>query len=140
MPKTAEEISLLHPQNVELQMWLADPAVSVRGVQDYMHAIAYKDHSAFKDRPFTLARVALDVRIADEAGKSAENLSRQTQGLSQNVTSLVAVAEEQKNLAKKLDRQTNQLITLTRVLVVVTVVLFLLAIIQTCIMLKESAH
>ena len=52
---------------------------------------------------------------------------------------LVHIAEEQKQLAAKLERQTNKLICLTWALVIFSVVLLAVSLIQTKIMSKESS-
>jgi hypothetical protein len=56
------------------------------------------------------AGVALDISLAEKGIKQSENLSRQTDGLMSQVGALIHIADEQKNLAVKLERQTNKLI------------------------------
>lgn len=139
-------MSMLHPSQAE--QWLMDPAVSIRDVQKYINLIAYKQFAgAWQDRPFNLARLALEIRIAEEASHAAEKLSRQTDGLSKNIEALVAVAKEQKELAQKLDFQTEKIINLTKALVRWTWVLVLLtvgllalgAVEQIRVVLKENS-
>lgn len=135
---TPQEMANLHPENSDLWNWLESPTTSTRDIQKYIHLIAYQSYP--RNRQFPLAKIALDVRMADQASESSEKLSGQTDRLIGGVRDLVVVAEEQKNLAQKLERQTNKLILLTWALVFFSITLLAIAVVQTRVMLKENAQ
>jgi hypothetical protein len=56
----------------------------------------------------------------------------------QQMEKLLGISEAQRQLAEKLERQTLTLIRLTYVLVALTAILFIVAIVQTRIMVKEG--
>jgi hypothetical protein len=123
------EMAGLHPTNEKLRMWLADTKTPVREIQEYLHRIAYKPDPQQKDRPFELGKVALDVQLADQAAASANKLSEQTEKLIKGIADLVIIAEAQKQLAVKLEKQTNKLIKLTWGLIWLSVALVILSVV-----------
>jgi hypothetical protein len=138
MPNTPQEIATLHPQRPEVQNWLFNKATTIRNMQEYLRIIAYRGYGS--TWPFTLAKLALRVRISEQAAESSDKLSGQTDRLIISVGSLVVVAEEQKKLALKLEQQTNKLIRLSWAMVAFSVVLLAVALVQTKIMFKENSQ
>jgi hypothetical protein len=84
-------------------------------LQEFMHGIQAHADSSY----FNWARTALDIRISEATTQQAETLRQQ-------VATLVGIAEAQRVLAAKLDRQTNKLIRLTWGLMILTLGLLLL--------------
>jgi hypothetical protein len=68
------------------------------------------------ERYLPAARASLDVRLSEDTVKQSETLRHQ-------VASLVGIAEAQRALAVKLERQTNKIIALTWALLLFTVAL-----------------
>ena len=130
----------LHFQSAEIQHWLFDPETPLKELHQFIHLVAYRDYGNFSRTIFGLVRTAIDIRISENAEKSAENLTGQTNRLVSEVAGLVLIAEDQKQLAAKLEQQTNKLIRLTWGLVGLSVALFAIASGQTKIMLKENAQ
>ena|SRR5437879_4178223 len=135
MRKTPQEIANLHPQSAEREQWLLDPATSIKELQQFVHLIRLVNYGTGQTEQ-QIARTALDVRISDEAAKSADKLAGQTDRLIDHTGNLVILAQAQKELAVKLDRQTNKLICLTWGIVGLSVALLAVAIVQICISLK----
>lgn len=130
MRKTAKQISevphITPEGEEEVRAWLR--TAPAREIQDYIHYIPISAHN----ERFQLARVALEIRVAEDAAQAATKLQQQ-------VDKLLCIAEAQKILAAKLERQTNRLIFLTCVLVFLTFALLAVAYAQTRVMLKEAA-
>ena len=129
MRKNAKQISEV-PHDTpegkeEVRAWFR--TAPAREIQDYIHYIPISAHN----ERFQLARVALEIRVAEDAAQAAIKLE-------QEVDKLLGIAEAQKLLAAKLDRQTNRLICLTYVLVFLTVALLAAAYAQTRVMLKDK--
>jgi hypothetical protein len=140
MTKTAQQIAALHFQSPECQQWLFDPATPLAELHRFIHLNAFKDYGGHGRTIFELSRTVLDVRMSEDAAKSAEKLTGQTDRLISSVSKLIDVAEEQKKLAIKLERQTNKLILLSWVLAIVSAVLLAVALVQTNIMFNENAQ
>jgi TolA-binding protein len=137
MRKNAKQISEV-PHDTpegkeEVRAWLRPAAA--REIQDYIHCIPISAHN----ERFQLARCALELRISEDAAQAATKLEQQVDRFVQQMDKLLGIAEAQKLLAAKLERQTNRLICLTYVLVFLTVALLAAAYAQTRVMLKEVA-
>jgi Rad3-related DNA helicase len=134
MRKTAKQISevphITPEGNEEVRVWLR--TAPAREIQDYIHYIPISAHN----ERFQLARVALEIRIAEDAAQAATKLEQQVDRFVQQMDKLLGIAEAQKLLAAKLERQTNRLIYLTYVLVFLTVALLAAAYAQTRVILK----
>ena len=139
-------------------------ASSARDLQLFVHNITTNTTDAKEWR--NLASLALNVRLAEDAEKSAEKLAAQTEKLALQIVELreiskehkqvsenagksvddlnrqtgklIEVANAQKQLAEESGRQTKMLIYLTWGLVGVSVALLVFALWQT-IILKEDA-
>jgi hypothetical protein len=109
---------------------------SSREIQEFIRHLHYSNFTVWSQR----ARVALDIRLAEDAAESAEKLTAQTDRLVEHTEALVLIAKEQKELAAKLERQTNKLIFLSLVLVVFSVALLAVALVQTKVMFKENTQ
>ena len=114
-PKEVAHCADTGAREQEVQGFLT--GASARDLQEFCHCLQAGAHS----RHFPLARIALDVRLAEDADRRAGMLQQQ-------VEKLVGIADVQRVLAEKLERQTNKIIVLTRLLVVFTIVLIILTI------------
>lgn len=83
--------------------------------------------------------MALSIRLAEDSQKSVEQLTGQTDRLSVKVGELVAISNEQKQFAAKLEIQTDELIKLTKAVKVFTVVLVAVGLIQIYFMAKDNS-
>lgn len=138
MEKTPQQIANLHPQAPERQQWLFDPATPLADLHQFINIIAWMGYGSHSGTIFELTKTAIDVRIAQDAANASEKLTGQTDRLVGKIADLVLIAEEQKKLAIKLERQTKTLIRLSWALVVFSVVLLAVALVQTKIMFKEN--
>lgn len=93
-----------------IRQWLASAAA--RDILEFIHGLA----AGWNERHMPAARASLDVRLAEDAAKQSEALQQQ-------IATLVGIAEAQRVLAAKLERQTNKLIILTWVLAFLTAAL-----------------
>lgn len=84
-------------------------------LEAFCHALDAGPHGGH----FPFARMALDIRLAEAAASHSETLQKQ-------VAALCGIAEAQRVLAAKLDKQTDTLIGLTRWLKWLTVGLLIL--------------
>ncbi len=98
----------------EKRHWLLES--SAQEIQGFIHASYANYVNGYGREEYELARTALDVRIAEDAERLAVRFEQQ-------MIRLTGMAEEQKVLAERLDRQTSKLIYLTYALVVLTLLL-----------------
>lgn len=119
MRKTPKEIAAKEYYGQQQMEWLA--GATPREIFEFLQNTALFPH----DPMFQQARVALEVRIAEDAMKTAaENLE---------------AAKDILSSAGKTERQTNKLIWLTWAIVGLTVALLVFAGIQTVVMLNQNA-
>jgi hypothetical protein len=91
---------------------------SSREIQEFIHNIAAAEYN----QAFQRARVALDIRLAEDAARQADSFK-------QLMDKLIGIADAQRLLAEKLERQTNEVIWLTRALKKLTVVVTILTLV-----------
>lgn len=112
MGKTPQEIANLPLNSPEKWQWLTN--ASAKDIQTFIHTVSKSDYAS---RDYQLARTALEIRIAYDHAQMSERLEKA-------VIALTGIAEEQRRLAAKLDRQTTTLIRLTWALAALTAALF----------------
>jgi hypothetical protein len=112
-PKEAADCADRGSKQLELQEFIV--GASPRDLQEFCHGLEAGVHS----KHFPLARIALDIRLAEDAENQAKRFEQQ-------MGKLLGIAEAQRLLAEKLERQTNTTIGLTRALNAFTVFLIVL--------------
>jgi len=123
---TPRDYACLPTNSPQTPEWLCDKN---RPVRDLLEYLVYHSRKGSQEDENTIAKNALTVRISEDATKCSENLSRQTD-------SLIALVAEQKELAVRMESQTNSLIRLTWAIVILSGVLVAVSAIQIGIMLK----
>jgi hypothetical protein len=131
---TPEQAADLPVTSAEKRVWFRQ--ASVQNLWMFIHLTAYQPIHA---KEHELARLAIDIRLAEDAAQTAEKIAGQTERLASKVGDLVTISDEQKKLAAKLEIQTDKLIKLTKAIIAFTVVLVAVAFVQVYLMMKEDS-
>jgi hypothetical protein len=127
---TPQQAAQLHPQDPRRWDWIFDEQTSLLVLNEFFRIKSYNWIVA-GERDATVN--AIQIRIALEQAKSANLLHTETGKLISQVGALTSIAEEQRELAKKLDEQTDTLIKLTWVLAGLTAALLIKEIVSLCV-------
>src|SRR6266446_8541833 len=127
---TPEQAAALPSGSPETPKWISQ--ASRRDILRYLTLTLHTDKHAERG----LAEAALEARIAEDAANQAEKFEQRMQ-------ELIGIAEAQKLLAEKLERQTDTLIDLTRALKKFTVILLIFTVglfVLTVVLIVKEGH
>jgi septum formation inhibitor MinC len=136
-PREAAKKAGGNMQSPDVDIFLLN--ASPREIQEFINHQASVSYTHWLER----AKVALNIALAEQQAKSAEMLITHTEKLTQQTDKMVEetvalkkIADEQKVLAKNLEKQTTTLIRLTWAIVILTLVL----VVKEVIMLFGGGH